>query len=168
LQQKQLLLLLLLLLLLATGRGLSAAESAAVQPLLSATSSHLAAMAGAGYRTLVVAGKRGQGGRGGDTGRGRWVRTGPGGGGSHLAAMAGTGYRTLVVAGGQGQERGVAELRLLSCIPPIYPSQLCQVVLPVVFVNCAACTAQPRTSMPPGLPATWLPSHMPLIHPCRS
>lgn len=40
----------------AAGRGLPAAEAAAMQPLLSATSAHLASMAAAGYRTLVVAG----------------------------------------------------------------------------------------------------------------
>lgn len=40
----------------AVGHKLPAEEAAAQQPLLAATSSHLASMAGAGYRTLVVAG----------------------------------------------------------------------------------------------------------------
>jgi hypothetical protein len=41
------------------GAKLPAAEAAVQQPLLAATSSHLASMAAAGYRTLVVAGEHG-------------------------------------------------------------------------------------------------------------
>lgn len=42
----------------AAGAGLPPAQLAAAQPLLAATSEHLAAMAGQGYRTLVVAARQ--------------------------------------------------------------------------------------------------------------